>query len=273
MPTGIAGALAFLVEKGLTGLMSVMIGTMPEYHAGSIAYSTPGSGLDGNLHEARRPAALEAAAAIAGVVVHGDVQHVVAGFAEHGVVCLPAKGLRRCPTGQLLNPGLLCRTSRRQGRGTSTRRASPADVRAGHGAFVPLVYFMSSVTQTVKTAAPDNEVVDRGLASCDRTLNRLSVRSNRMTGGVLWTAISLNGLDHVIRVQPKRNAGGLTVRDDRPGVLVLWREILRHRNDEHSPLPAGQEMRRLPHVGPARLDPVVGPNRNVELLLRCCDCK
>src|SRR5262249_25068125 len=44
-------------------------------------------------------------------------------------------------------------------------------------------------------------------------------------------------------------------------------EFLRRGNDEHAPLPARQEMRRLSHVGTARLDPVVRSDRNVELLL------
>ena len=52
---------------------------------------------------------------------------------------------------------------------------------------------------------------------------------------------------------------------------LLLGELLRHRDDEHAGLPAGQEMRRLAQVGPAGLDPVVRADRNVERLRRNCD--
>ena len=41
--------------------------------------------LDGNLHETGCPAALKAATTVAGVIVRGDVQHVVARLAERDV--------------------------------------------------------------------------------------------------------------------------------------------------------------------------------------------
>jgi hypothetical protein len=73
--------------------------------------------------------------------------------------------------------------------------------------------------------------------------------------------------DDVVGVKAERNTGGLAVRHNRPRIFVLRRELLRHGHDEHPVLPAGKEMRRLSHVGPARFDPVVGSDGNVELLL------
>src|SRR5438270_358701 len=109
--------------------------------------------FDGNLHKAGGPAALKAAATFAGVVVRGDMQHVLARLAERDVSrCLPAEG-----------------------RGTASRRRRLLDLRL--------------------------------------------------------------------------------------------RLIERHRPDEYPELPARKEMRRLPQIGPTRLEPVVGPYGNVELLL------
>ncbi len=65
------------------------------------------SGLDKNLHQTRRPAALESAATVAGIIVDGDVQHVVAGFAELDVRRrFSVKGRIVDPRWQLLNIGL-----------------------------------------------------------------------------------------------------------------------------------------------------------------------
>src|SRR5438034_11352235 len=51
------------------------------------------SGFNGNLKQAGRAAALEFAAAITGVAVDGEVQDIVAGFAELNYGCrFPAKG-------------------------------------------------------------------------------------------------------------------------------------------------------------------------------------
>src|SRR5205823_11155139 len=57
-----------------------------------------------------------------------------------------------------------------------------------------------------------------------------------------------------------------SVGDERPHVLVVRLELLRHWHGEHAPLAAGEKVRRLPHVGPAGLDPVVGADGNVEFL-------
>ena len=65
----------------------------------------------------------------------------------------------------------------------------------------------------------------------------------------------------------QRNLRRLTVRRDLPEVAVGILESTRHRNAEHPPLPPGEEMRRLPHVGTAGIDVIVGPDRDVELLL------
>src|SRR6266704_6575786 len=54
--------------------------------------------LDGNLHKAGCPAALKAAATLAGVIVRSDVQHVLAGLAERDVRrCPPAEGRGTAP--------------------------------------------------------------------------------------------------------------------------------------------------------------------------------
>src|SRR6266699_6102366 len=54
--------------------------------------------LDGNLHEAGCPTALKPAATLAGVIVRGDVQHVVARLAERDVRrCLSAEGRGTAP--------------------------------------------------------------------------------------------------------------------------------------------------------------------------------
>src|SRR4029077_2092868 len=64
------------------------------------------------------------------------------------------------------------------------------------GAPVPLVYFMSSVAQTVSGSGADNEALR--LAACATVaIGPWLVGpfcSNRMTGGVLPTAISMKGL-------------------------------------------------------------------------------
>src|SRR5439155_14119758 len=103
--------------------------------------------------------------------------------------------------------------------------------------------------------------------SCDWTLDCWSVlfepnHWRRVVNGDLteWA-------DEVIEIQAERNAGDLAVYEERPRKFILRGEILRHRNDEHSPLPAGKEMRRLPHVGSTRLDLVVGSDGNIQFLL------
>src|SRR6202163_213000 len=77
-------------------------------------------------------------------------------------------------------------------------------------------------------------------------------------------------------MQTQRNAGGLSVGDDRPGQLLIRAligalsrgEVLGHRNNEHAVPAAGQEVRRLTQVGSPRLYPVVRPNRDIQHLGR-----
>src|SRR5206468_11889221 len=64
------------------------------------------SGFNRNLKQAGRPAALESAAAITGVVVDGAVQDIVAGFAElHVGSRFPAEGRVTGSTRQLRDFG------------------------------------------------------------------------------------------------------------------------------------------------------------------------
>src|SRR4029077_13817453 len=108
----------------------------------------------------------------------------------------------------------------------------------------------------------------RGLRDgCDRTLDRRSVLIEPNDGRRVPDGDFNEWADDVIVVQAKRNTGGLAVRHDGPRVFVLRRELFRHGHDEHPELPAGKEMRRLPQVGPTRLDPVVRSDGNVQLLL------
>ena len=80
-------------------------------------------------------------------------------------------------------------------------------------------------------------------------------------------ATSVKGLTRVIRVQPQRNRRGLAVGDDRPReALIGCREVRRHGDGEHAPVPAGKKVRGLAHVGPARLDSIVRPDGDVERL-------
>src|SRR5215471_11899301 len=64
------------------------------------------------------------------------------------------------------------------------------------GALVPLVYFMSSVTHTVTASGANTEAVRNGAAATVPTGPWIGgpFSSNRTTGGVLLTAISLKGL-------------------------------------------------------------------------------
>ena len=45
-------------------------------------------------------------------------------------------------------------------------------------------------------------------------------------------------------------------------------EVSRDPNREHTPLPAGKEMRGLALIRPPGLDPVIGSRRNLQLLLQ-----
>src|SRR5579864_5802707 len=101
---------------------------------------------------------------------------------------------------------------------------------------------------------------------CDGTLNRSPVRLKPNDGRRVIYRDLAEGADHVVTVQPKRNAVVLAIREDCPRELILWREILGYGNGEHSIPPAREEMRRLTHVGAARLDTVIGPDRDVKLL-------
>src|SRR5262245_59882644 len=69
------------------------------------------------------------------------------------------------------------------------------------------------------------------------------------------------------RIQAHRNDRSLAVGDQRPGELFVP-EILGDRQGENAPLAARQKVSRLPLIRPARLDPVLRPKRNVQLLLR-----
>ena len=122
--------------------------------------------LDGNLHKAGGPAALKAAATVAGVIVRGDVQHVLARLAERDVRrCLPAE--RRGTASrrrQLLDLRLRLSNATVPG----PRYFDHVTVTGGRGfaigALVLLVYFMSSVAQMVSGSGADNEAVR--LAAC-----------------------------------------------------------------------------------------------------------
>src|SRR5262249_33044907 len=49
---------------------------------------------------------------------------------------------------------------------------------------------------------------------------------------------------------------------------LLIAQVLRHLDREHAPLPAGQKMGRLALIRSARLDLILRPDGNVELLFR-----
>src|ERR1700736_350365 len=91
---------------------------------------------------------------------------------------------------------------------------------------------------------------------CDGTLNRSPVRLKPYDRRRVVHGDLTERADNVVSVQPKRNAVVLAIREDCPGVLVLWREILGYGNGEHPILPAREEMRRLTHVGAAGLHTV-----------------
>src|SRR5262245_37993844 len=68
-------------------------------------------------------------------------------------------------------------------------------------------------------------------------------------------------------MQPQRYDRRLAVGDDRPRqTLIGTCKFGGHLDDEHAPVPAGKEMRRLTHVGAARIDVVVRSDRNVDRL-------
>src|SRR5258708_39615206 len=70
-------------------------------------------------------------------------------------------------------------------------------------------------------------------------------------------------------MQPERNGRGLSVRHDGPRQpLIRRREVLRHGDDEHAPAPARKKMRRLAHVWASGLDPIIGPDGDVQSLRR-----
>src|SRR5690349_5660587 len=101
---------------------------------------------------------------------------------------------------------------------------------------------------------------------CDGTLYRSPVLLKPNDRRRVIHGDFTEGADNVISVKTKRNAVVLAVREDCPGVLVLWLEIFGYGNGEHSILPAREEMRRLTHIGTAGLDAVIGADRNVQLL-------
>src|SRR2546423_7974666 len=59
----------------------------------------------------------------------------------------------------------------------------------------------------------------------------------------------------------------LTAVAQRPGDLLLA-EVCRHDHGEHAPMAARLEVRRLPLVGGARGDRIVGADRDLERLFR-----
>src|SRR5206468_3110587 len=73
--------------------------------------------------------------------------------------------------------------------------------------------------------------------------------------------------DDVVRLGVQRNRVREAVRDYRPRQLLVA-EVLRQLDREHPPLAAAQKMRRLPQVGPTRLDAVFRTGRNVEFLFQ-----
>src|SRR2546421_6515266 len=102
---------------------------------------------------------------------------------------------------------------------------------------------------------------------CDGTLNGSPVRLKPYNGRRVIHCDFTEGADNVVSVQPKRNAVVLAIHRDRPGVFVLWREILGYGNGEHSILPAREEMRWLAQVGTAGLYTVIGSDLNIKLLV------
>src|SRR5690349_17309553 len=66
-------------------------------------------------------------------------------------------------------------------------------------------------------------------------------------------------------MQTGRNRGGPAIDRKRPGDLVRA-EIAGYLHHEQTPLPARQEVSRLAAIRTARLDPIVGTDRNVQLL-------
>ena len=68
-------------------------------------------------------------------------------------------------------------------------------------------------------------------------------------------------------MQAEGNGHRLPVGDDRPRqALIGRREFSWHRDGEHAPVPAREEVRGLPHVGAARIDVIVRPDGHVERL-------
>ena len=55
-------------------------------------------------------------------------------------------------------------------------------------------------------------------------------------------------------------------------VILLSPKSARHLDGKHTPAPAGHEMRGLAAVRAARLDAVVGPDRDIHFLALSSDC-
>ena len=212
----------------------------------------------------------EPAAAVAGVIVRGDVKDVFAWLAEpHARRGLPAErrlaGSRQRVDRRfcLLEDDLAGPAVFRPG--DDDRRPRPATAARLCRSCTSCRRSPRASRSSATPATPSARQPRRPARSALAWPRRFS--SNRTAGGVLPTAISVNGLDHVVRMETKRNGRALPVCHDRP------REAIVRAERSSAPAPrtcrtAGRE--ESASAAPCRdrrLDAIVGTDRHVERLL------
>src|SRR5712692_9880651 len=221
--------------------------------------------LDGDLHSSIRPAALEPSAAVSGCIVGHYAQHILSRLAEGGGrrrLAAECRGWRHFT---------LCFFYRRSVIG-HRHTALSAKLAPRHGHW--------SNPEALGRRPRYLGIIGNPNRQCER------IRQRRRKGRAaptraLYAELSLFEADEgwsvsarlyerrdlVQWIKAHRNYGGLTVDDQRPGEL-LGPEILWHRHSVDAPLPARQEVCRLALVWSTWLDPVVRPNRDVQLSFR-----
>src|SRR5262249_19361648 len=78
----------------------------------------------------------------------------------------------------------------------------------------------------------------------------------------------LERADVVVGIEAQRNGRGRAVVDDGPREALLLGEFLRNRDGEDAYLAAGKKVRGLSEVRTARVDVIIGADRNVDLLAK-----
>ena len=208
--------------------------------------------LDRHLHVGVGPAALEAAAAFARVVVGLRAQHVLARRAENVAVVdvLPSSPIfGRCSVNVTApGPRCLCHDWARRG------------MRPANAGFSPSSLCMSSVVITSSVTGWPTVPVSSCATTSGGPWNVLPGRRELEHRRRVALRRVLERLDLVVLDQPDRHRRGLAVGDDGPGEALLAAEVLRHLDGEHAPAAARPGSRWAgPWSGPPGSTRLFGP--------------